>query len=600
MVLDVLNFICRLQENIEPAPENQLSLDEICKAVDTCKSPAIGRIIQKVFPNVVVQKKRCKDDWTTKVVIYQGISWRPRVYIPANIDFKDISHFSKDFFVMNETAYSVTLGHILNFMINFNKVIIEIHFQRNLQWFVSLCGRTEIKPQQFGMNNCFKLETNSIAGILDGIRTLRVCQGIDSEHKFSSDYKDDIIKEIFTTLKEENSTRTVFRLLNCNRVLNFRTHLSVNICLVCKGALEKKQSDSYKTDMTDPSMSNIPIDHSYIGYKKARKSNVENICDNSKSDHEGTCKRPLADITNTIDISACQAKPSSSRLDHNYIVKRKAQKSDVDKKCESSKCEGTAEGPQLADIKNVNDKSSSCQAKPSKTSFPNDHHDHTSDSNTHIQVTLTEADNSDMEVIFNEVSKDCPPKILEFLMSQKKALSSHPNGRRWDTNIIRLCLTLWCRSPKCYADLRESGFLVLPSQKLLQIYKNKIHQKAGLNKELLHWMKNEAMHKNIPPEGYEGGLILDEMSIQSDLQFYSKNGGKYLVGFTDISDESRFMDEINSGKREIFLATHVLQYVFLGFTGFRFPLFHFPTKQATASELNVLFWKIINLLLTLK
>ena len=55
MVLDVLNFICRLQENIEPAPENQLSSDEICKAVDTCKSPAMGRIIQKVFPNVVVQ-----------------------------------------------------------------------------------------------------------------------------------------------------------------------------------------------------------------------------------------------------------------------------------------------------------------------------------------------------------------------------------------------------------------------------------------------------------------------------------------------------------------------------------------------------------------
>ena len=60
MVLDVLNFICRLQENIEPAPENQLSIDEICKAVDTCKSPAIGRIIKKVFPNVVVKKQGVK------------------------------------------------------------------------------------------------------------------------------------------------------------------------------------------------------------------------------------------------------------------------------------------------------------------------------------------------------------------------------------------------------------------------------------------------------------------------------------------------------------------------------------------------------------
>ena len=165
MVLDVLNFICRLQENIEPAQENQLSLHAICKAVDTCKSSTIGKIIKKVFPNVVAQIKRCKDDWTTRAVIYQGISWRTRVDIQANIEFKDISHFAKDFFAMNETQDSVTLGHILNFTINFSKVIIEIHFQRNLQWFLSLCGRTEIEPQQFGMNNCFELEKNSIAGI---------------------------------------------------------------------------------------------------------------------------------------------------------------------------------------------------------------------------------------------------------------------------------------------------------------------------------------------------------------------------------------------------------------------------------------------------
>lgn len=110
-------------------------------------------------------------------------------------------------------------------------------------------------------------------------------------------------------------------------------------------------------------------------------------------------------------------------------------------------------------------------------------------------------------------------------------------------------------------------------------------------------MQNEAMQRDLPPEGYEGGLILDEMSIQSDLQFYSKNGKKYLVGFTEVLDESKLMETIHSGKKEIKLATHVLQFVFLGFTGFRFPLFHFPTIQATAAELNLLFWKIINLLM---
>ena len=50
-----------------------------------------------------------------------------------------------------------------------------------------------------------------------------------------------------------------------------------------------------------------------------------------------------------------------------------------------------------------------------------------------------------------------------------------------------------------------------------------------------------------------------------------------------------FMTSIASGKREITLATHVLQFIFLGFSGFRFPLFHFPTNTATASELVMFF-----------
>jgi hypothetical protein len=56
----------------------------------------------------------------------------------------------------------------------------------------------------------------------------------------------------------------------------------------------------------------------------------------------------------------------------------------------------------------------------------------------------------------------------------------------------------------------------LPSQKILQNYKNIVHQEAGINKEILDWMANEAQIKNIPPEGYEGGLVIDEMSIQPD------------------------------------------------------------------------------------
>jgi hypothetical protein len=118
-----------------------------------------------------------------------------------------------------------------------------------------------------------------------------------------------------------------------------------------------------------------------------------------------------------------------------------------------------------------------------------------------MTVDLNEDDSRDIDIIFNEIGKEWHPKVLAFLMSQKKAISSHPNGRRWNSNIIRLCLTLWSRSPKCYTDFRDSGFLVLPSQKFLQVYTNKFQQKAGCNQDLLHWMKNEAMQRNLPPEG---------------------------------------------------------------------------------------------------
>jgi hypothetical protein len=42
-------------------------------------------------------------------------------------------------------------------------------------------------------------------------------------------------------------------------------------------------------------------------------------------------------------------------------------------------------------------------------------------------------------------------------------------------------------------------------------------------------MRNEAALKNIPPEGYEGGLIIDEMSIQPDLQFKKRGGDIQLI-----------------------------------------------------------------------
>ena len=91
------------------------------------------------------------------------------------------------------------------------------------------------------------------------------------------------------------------------------------------------------------------------------------------------------------------------------------------------------------------------------------------------------------------------------------------------------------RSPQAYNDLRESGVCVLPTPRLLQYYKNSVDQAPGVNEQQLNWMVKEAAAKNITEFGKRGGLILDEMSIQDDIQVLLQvfacvlgGGGKYF------------------------------------------------------------------------
>ncbi|KAJ8313792.1 hypothetical protein KUTeg_008353 [Tegillarca granosa] len=207
-------------------------------------------------------------------------------------------------------------------------------------------------------------------------------------------------------------------------------------------------------------------------------------------------------------------------------------------------------------------------------------------------LLLCKSDNNDMSIILNNVFPECSDKMKTFLLSQKMAMETNPNGRRWDRDIVHLCLTLWCRSPKGYNELRNSKFLMLPSAKLLQRFKNMVNQESGIKKDMLQWMAN----KNIPPEGYEGGLIIDEMSIQPDLQLKKKNGEIELIGFSEVVPESIAFGQMQSNKKERILATHVLQLVFLGSTGFRFPFAHFPSCTASGHELYLLLWKSVNML----
>ena len=108
-------------------------------------------------------------------------------------------------------------------------------------------------------------------------------------------------------------------------------------------------------------------------------------------------------------------------------------------------------------------------------------------------------------------------------------------------------------------------------------------------------MKVEAEKINLPEEGYEGGLLIDEMTIQDDLQMKKKGDGFELIGFVESCTESMYMNTL-MGKHEPKLASHALQILFLGQTGFRFPVAHFATDSASPSELYLMFWKCVKML----
>ena len=69
-----------------------------------------------------------------------------------------------------------------------------------------------------------------------------------------------------------------------------------------------------------------------------------------------------------------------------------------------------------------------------------------------------------------------------------------------------------------------------------------------------------------------------------------------LIRFTECTPESKVFDEMKSNKRERTLAIHVLQLVFLGFTGVRFPQAHLSSHNASGHEHYLLVWKSVNML----
>jgi hypothetical protein len=50
---------------------------------------------------------------------------------------------------------------------------------------------------------------------------------------------------------------------------------------------------------------------------------------------------------------------------------------------------------------------------------------------------------------------------------------------------------------------------------------------------------------------HEGGLLIDEMTIQQDIQFSKKGGTLKLIGFKDFTEESKHMYILMNHKKNV-------------------------------------------------
>lgn len=109
--------------------------------------------------------------------------------------------------------------------------------------------------------------------------------------------------------------------------------------------------------------------------------------------------------------------------------------------------------------------------------------------------------------------------------------------------MIRLALSLRMISPACYDFLR--GFLELPSKRRLYDYSQFTNPHEVLQEDIL-----EILHDNIKKKCAQDcekyfSLMLDEMSIRSDLVYSSRVG--QVVGFTQLTTLEESIRQLEDG-----------------------------------------------------
>ena len=126
-------------------------------------------------------------------------------------------------------------------------------------------------------------------------------------------------------------------------------------------------------------------------------------------------------------------------------------------------------------------------------------------------LQLSRENGKDMEEL---MPANSPARLL--WDQQKQALSAKSTqGMRWNPLMIRLCLSLKLKSPAAYRTLRDSGLLVLPSERTLRDYTHYIKSGPGYHLEVEKMLSTSAHLEDSPPYQRLVVIAIDEMKVKA-------------------------------------------------------------------------------------
>ena len=109
----------------------------------------------------------------------------------------------------------------------------------------------------------------------------------------------------------------------------------------------------------------------------------------------------------------------------------------------------------------------------------------------------------------------------------------------------------------------------------------------------LVWMFNEAVKKG-GTSTFNGYLLLDEMSIQQDLQVVKRGHNWSIVGAVDLGPLCNNLHELTNSNDKCKLATHCFQYLYVGFNGFRWPVAYFGSDNVNGHSIYLTLWPLVD------